>query len=98
MDVVQITIYVPDQAALKQVLATAHVSLDCGAPKRDERGLFKLDLYATAAEAAKLATLPYEQTLDHDYGKRLAERQAQVSQTDRFQGGRIKPVGLGIKR
>ena len=98
MDVVRITIYVPDQAALNRVLTTAHVSLDCGPPKRDERGLFKLDLYATKAEADKLAALPYEHEVDRDFGKVLAARQAEVSRGDRFQGGKIKPVGLGIKR
>ncbi len=97
MDIVQISVWIPDQASLGVVLSAAHVELDCGPPKRDERGLFKITLYASTSEAAKIAALPYEHKIDQNFGKVLAERQREVSKTDRFQGGKVKPTGLGVK-
>ena len=58
-DGVKITLWVPDQQALKTITASAKVSLDCGSPKRDESGNFVVTMYATAAEAAKVTALPF---------------------------------------
>jgi hypothetical protein len=66
--------------------------------KRDESGNFVITLFATKAEAAKISELPYRNELDETYGDYLAERQQEVSQEDRFQGGKVKPDGLGVKR
>jgi hypothetical protein len=98
MDVVKITIWVPDQKALQQILSTAKVDLDCGAPRQDTDGTFKITLYATPAEAQKIRALPFRHELDEKYGDVLKERQQEVSKTDRFQGGKVKPEGLGVKR
>ncbi len=98
-DVVKITVWIPGQAALKEVLAAADkIELDCGAPKQDSDGNFKVTLYAPAAEAKKITKLHYRHEVDENYGAVLKERQQEVSKTDRFDGGKIKPQGLGIKR
>jgi len=89
---------VRDQVALNEILSSAKVSLDCGSPRRDETGNFVITLYATKAEAQKLAALKYRHELDEKYGDVLAERQKEVSKTDRFKGGKVKPQGLGIKK
>jgi len=52
----------------------------------------------SAAEAQKIAALGYRHELDDTFGEALEQAQAQVSKTDRFQGGQIKPEGLGVKR
>lgn len=97
-DVVKITLWVPDQQALNEVLAAAKVGLGCGAPRRESDGTFKITLYASPAEAKKVTDLPYRHEADENYGKVLAERQKEVSKTDRFKGGKVKPTGIGIKR
>jgi hypothetical protein len=97
-DVVKITLWVPDEQALKTVLSSAKVNLDCGSPKRDESGNFRITLYATAAEAQKITALPFRSETDPTYGDYLAQRQEEVAKGDRFQGGKVKPVGLGTKR
>lgn len=97
-DIVKITLRVPGQEALNEVLASANVGLDCGAPKRDTDGNYVLTLYASASEAAKITALPYPTEVDAEYGKVLAARRQEVSQTDRFKGGEVKPEGLGVKR
>ena len=94
-DIVKITVWVPDLAALKQVLSAAKVDHDCGSPRRDASGNF---LYADPTEAQKITQLPYRTETDPNYGAVLAQRQQQVSTTDRFQGGAIAPKGLGVKR
>jgi hypothetical protein len=96
--IVKVTVWVPDQHALTEVLAAAAVSLECGAPRRDADGTFAVTLYASPAEAAKVAALPYRSELDDTYGSVLAERQREVSKRDRFKGGTVRFQGLGEKR
>jgi|ERR1043166_409445 hypothetical protein len=98
MDVVQVKLWVPDQKTLKDVLALGHFTLDCGSPKRDQTGNFIITLYGPKAETDKLKSLNLRKEVDEKYGDVLEERQKEVSKTDRFQGGKIKPEGLGIKK
>lgn len=98
MDIVKITVWIPDQNALKQVLSSAKVQMNCGSPKRDTDGNFIVTLFAPKTEAMKVAALGFKHELDETYGDVLAERQKEVSRIDRFQSGKIKPDGLGIKR
>jgi hypothetical protein len=96
--VTKITVWVPDLKALNEILAAAHVHTECGSPKRDSDGSFIVTLYGSAAEAKKVAALGYRNELDDKFGDALKKAQAQVSKKDRFQGGKIKPEGLGVKR
>lgn len=96
--IVKITLWVPGLPALNEVLDAAKVSLECGAPRRDADGSFVVTLYASASEAKKIAALPYRQEADAGYGAVLAERQKEVSKSDRFKGGKVLPTGLGDKR
>jgi hypothetical protein len=96
--IVKVTVWVPDQEALNEVLAAATVSLECGAPRRDADGTFLVTLYASPEAAAKIAALPFRSELDDTFGSVLAERQREVSKRDRFKGGKVKFQGLGEKR
>ncbi|HEY3580664.1 MAG TPA: hypothetical protein VGK82_08970 [Pyrinomonadaceae bacterium] len=98
MDVVRVKLWIPDQKTLKDVLSLGHFSLECGTPKRDESGNFIITLYGPKAETDKLASLKLRKEVDENFGAVLEARQKEVSKTDRFQGGKIKPEGLGIKR
>ena len=97
MDVVKVSLRIPDQKELAAVLAlTPGVSLNCGAPRTDEQGNFVVDLYVTAAEAKTLAKTPYVASVDEKYGDELKKRQAEVGKGDRFKGGTVAPTGLGV--
>lgn len=96
--IVKITVWIPGQQALNEILSQAKVSLECGAPKKDSDGNFEVTLYASPDEAKKITVLPYQHQIDEHYGEVLAERQKEVSQVDRFEGGKVKPTGLGVKR
>ena len=98
MDAVQVRLWVPDQKTLKDILSLGHFTLDCGAPRRDATGNFIITLYGTKAETDKLKPLKLKMEVDEKYGDVLDSRRKEVSQTDRFQGGKIKPEGLGIKQ
>jgi len=98
MDIVKIKVWVPDQRALDKVLSAAHLSIDCGSPRRDESGHFVVTLYGPKAEAQKVVALKYRVEMDENYGNVLEQRQKEVSKTDRFKGGKVKPEGLGVKR
>jgi hypothetical protein len=98
LDVVQVKVFVPDQEALKEILSAGHFSLDCATPRRDESGEFVITLYGPKAETDKLKNLKYRLEVDENFGAVLEERQKEVSTTDRFEGGKVKPEGLGIKR
>jgi len=98
MDITKVTVWVPDLAALNQVLSAAKVDHDCGSPKRDADGNFVIHLYATPAEAQKIIALNFRHEVDPNYGQTLEQRQTEVSTTDRFQGGTVAPTGLGVKR
>jgi hypothetical protein len=97
-DIVKITLWLPDQQALNHVLSTTKVSLDCGAPRRESDNSYRVTLYASPAEAKKIKALGYRQEADANFGKVLAERQKEVSKTDRFKAGKVKPTGIGEKR
>jgi hypothetical protein len=96
--IAKITVWVPDQKSLNEILAAAKVVTECGSPKQDSDGNFVVTLYATLAEAQKIAALNYRHEIDENYGDVLQQRQQEVSRTDRFQGGKVKPEGLGVKR
>ncbi len=96
--IVRLTLWVPGQDALREILASAEVTLNCGTPKQDLDGTYVLTLYASPEEAAKVMALPYRYEADEDYGQVVAERQKEVSKEDRFKGGTVKPEGLGVKR
>jgi hypothetical protein len=98
MDIVKIKLWVPDQKALNEILSVGNFSLECGSPRRDESGNFVITLYAPKAEANKIKALKYRHEFDENYGDVLEQRQKEVSKTDRFQGGKVKPEGLGIKK
>jgi hypothetical protein len=98
MDVVKIKVWIPDQKALNEVLSAANVSLDCGSPRRDETGNFVITLYASKADGKKITALKYRTEVDDTFGKALEARRKEVSKTDRFKGGKVKPEGLGVKR
>ena len=98
MDIVKVKVWIPDQKTLKDVLSLGHFSLECGNPKRDESGNFIVTLYGPKAETDKLKPLKLRLEADEKYGDVLEARQKEVSQTDRFQGGKVKPEGLGIKQ
>jgi hypothetical protein len=98
MDVVKIQIWIPNQQALNEVLSAAKMSLECGSPKRDASGNFIVTLYGAKAEAQKIAKLKYKTEMDENFGNVLEQRQKEVSKTDRFKGGKVKPEGLGVKR
>jgi hypothetical protein len=98
MDVVKITLWIPDQKALNEILAMGTFSLDCGSPRRDDSGNFVITLFASHAEANKIKSLHYRYELDERYGEILEQRQQEVSKTDRFKGGKVKPEGLGTKK
>ncbi|HEY1247479.1 MAG TPA: hypothetical protein VGE97_00695 [Nitrososphaera sp.] len=97
-DVVKITLWLPDQQALNKVLTETKVGLDCATPRRESDGTYRVTLYASPAEAKKIMALNYRHEADANYGKVLAERQKEVSKTDRFKGGKVKPTGIGEKR
>lgn len=97
-DIVKVTLWLPDQQALNEVLSHAKVSLDCGAPRRESDGSYRVILYASPEEAKKIKALGYRQEVDGKFGKVLAERHMEVSKTDRFKGGTVKPTGIGEKR
>jgi hypothetical protein len=96
--IAKVTVWIPDQKALAEVLAAADVVTECGSPRQDTDGTFIAALYGAPAEAQKIAALNFRHELDLQFGAQLEQAQAQVSQIDRFQGGKIKPEGLGIKR
>ena len=94
----KITLWLPDQRALNEVLATAKVVLDDAAPRRESDGTYRIELYAAPAEAKKILDLGYRNEVDETYGEVLAMRRKEVSKIDRFKGGKVKPTGIGKKR
>jgi hypothetical protein len=96
--IAKIMVWIPNQKALTEVLSAAKVVTECGSPQQDGDGNFIVTLYGTPAEAQKIAALSYRHEVDVNFGELLKKAQQQVSKTDRFQGGKVKPEGLGVKR
>ena len=97
MDVVKVSLQIPDQTKLAEVLALAPgAHLNCGAPRTDGQGNFIVDLYVTAADAKALTKTPYVVSIDEKYGDELKKRQKEVGKGDRFKGGTVVPTGFGV--
>jgi len=95
MEVVKLTLWLPDQQALSNVLDKAHASLNLANPSRESDGTLRVTLYASPVEAKKIMALNYRHEADVNFGKVLAERQKEVSKIDLFEGGKVKPTGIG---
>lgn len=93
----KVSVWVPNLEALNELLSVATVDLECGTPKQDG-DYFVVTLYATPAEAKKITALNFRTEVDVNFSEVLKLRQKEVSKGDRFQGGKVKPEGLGIKR
>jgi hypothetical protein len=98
MDISRITVLIPDQKSLAAVLSAAKVEMNCGSPKRDASGRFAVILFGSRAEVEKVAALGFDHEIDPNYGKILKQRQQEVSKVDRYNGGKTRPKGLGVKR
>ena len=96
--VTKVTVWIADMKALNEILAAAHLHIECGSPKRDADGNFLVTLYGSSAEARKIATLGHKHEFDDNFGETLERAHEEVSKTDRYQGGKVKPQGLGVKR
>lgn len=94
----KVTLWLPNQQAMNEVLASAKIQLNCAAPQRESDGSYRIELYASPAESKKITNLGYRNEVDKTYGEVLASRQAEVSKIDRFKGGKVKPIGLGKRR
>ena len=95
--IAKVSIWIPNLESLNKVLSTVTAHLECGGPKQDGEN-FLVTLYMSPTEAHKLAKLAFRYEVDEDFGDVLKQRQKEVSKKDRFEGGKIKPEGLGIKR
>lgn len=82
---------------LKEILRGEDVDLNCGGPKKNQRGEWELEIYGPPALATRLKKSGAEVEVDGDYLKRMAARQREVGSGDRFQGGRSVPRGVGRK-
>jgi NAD(P)H-nitrite reductase large subunit len=96
--IVQITVWLPDQRTLKEILSRTEAKLGCGSPRRDTEGNFAVTLFGTSSDVNKIKELGYRNIVYEEYLENFKKRQAEVSKIDRFQGGKIKPTGLGIKK
>jgi hypothetical protein len=94
----KITLWLPSQQALNEVLASADVELSCATPRRENDGTYRVEIYTSPTESKKITELGYRNEVDKAYGEVLAKRQEEVSKTDRYKGGKIKPNGLGERR
>jgi hypothetical protein len=95
-EIYKITLWIPDQKALKEIVSAAHITLNCGNPKQDADGNFIITAYGSPDEVRKIIALNYKFELDEKFGDEVDQLQKQISRIDRFDGGRIVPKGLGI--
>ena len=49
---------------LNEVLDSAHLHLNCAAPRRENDGTYRIELYASPAESKKLIAMGYRNKVD----------------------------------
>jgi hypothetical protein len=94
----KVTLWIPDQKSLTEVLASAKTQVSCTTAQRENDGTYRVELYASPAESKKISELGYRHEIDTSYTEVLMARQKEVSKIDRFKGGKVKPTGLGERR
>jgi hypothetical protein len=73
------------------------LDLNCGGTRKTTNGEWVLEAYMPQAVATRLSKAGYRVQVDRTFARRLAQRQSEVGEGDRFQGGRSAPPGVGRK-
>jgi hypothetical protein len=85
--------------ALLAIIKSAGHDLGCGAPRVSRDGTAAVNAYITEKERQRLEKEHprVQQTVLGDATAIGKERQAEVGKGDRFQGGKVRPRGVGKK-
>ena len=95
---VKIDVWFPDAESLQKIVESTKMKFEEAKPHTDENGNPISTFYGSLPDAREMAKYGYRYEIDETFGEELLKRQQEVSKIDRFQGGKIKPKGLGIKK
>lgn len=87
-----------EKQQLDDLLRRVPFDTGCCGPVRFKDGTIHVDGFVTASQLAQIEAEGIELEMRKDLTEHLAARRAEVGKGDRFDGGRIAPKGLGIKK
>jgi hypothetical protein len=96
--ILRVRLVAPADALVALIKSSRH-DLGCGAPRVSPDGTAAVDAYITEKDRERLAKEHprVKQTVLGDATAIGKERQAEVGKGDRFQGGKVRPRGVGKK-
>lgn len=94
---VRIIIRAKSQQQLREIVQQEDLDLNCGGAHQKNSGEWEVEAYTSAEIAERLHQSGYQIQIDEQFGARAAARRSDVGTSDRFQGGRVLPHGLGKK-
>src|SRR3954464_5993232 len=84
---------------MKKLISSGSIDMNCGGPSQQADGTFVVEAYVPDNSVGDVRTLGFPFEVVENLSRSMLEhRQQEVGSGDRYEGGRIAPQGLGIKR
>jgi len=99
-DIFQVTLHAPDRDSLAKLVRQRGLDLDHSHPhRRGEKAsrAIEINAYLTETQIRELKQEGWKLKVGPNFSAIGRERQKEVGKGDRFEGGKIRPKGLGKK-
>ncbi|EJW17822.1 hypothetical protein PAV_3c02700 [Paenibacillus alvei DSM 29] len=95
----KIAITTDTREEMNKLVRSASIDMSCGGPNRQPDGTFVIEAYVPDDHVNDLSSQGYRyEILEHISRSMLEQRQQEVGNADRYEGGNVAPQGTGIKR
>jgi hypothetical protein len=96
-DIYEAALRAPDEASLASAIRDLGLDVDHQHPAKRESGAMDITGFLALRQVEALRERGWEVELGRNITEVGRERQKEVGVGDRFEGGRVKPTGLGRK-
>ncbi|MEW8985715.1 MAG: hypothetical protein AB2401_01655 [Bacillus sp. (in: firmicutes)] len=95
----KIAITTDTREEMNKLVRSASIDMSCGGPNRQPDGTFVIEAYVPDDHVNDLSSQGYRyEILENISRSMLEQRQQEVGNADRYEGGNVAPQGTGIKR
>lgn len=97
-DVFRVLLYAPDRRSLAKVIRELDLDIDHQHPsEREDQKEVEIQGFLTQYQIDELKSRGWRLQVEENLSELGRERQKEVGRGDRFEGGKVKPTGLGRK-
>lgn len=99
LDIFRVSLQAPDRAALARVVRELGLDIDHQHPEKREDDVkeIRITAFLSQPQIDELTGRGWQLRIGENLSELGRERQKEVGKGDRFEGGKVKPAGLGKK-